>query len=433
MQKHVDKLSPEQKYEVDIRQAKYLLDNGQYSEARELLVKILSRTGLRPDQQIDTFIQLANVEIRLGKFQNGIKFFKEAVQISKEHGLKEWLAKAETGLGWAYRLTADLKKAGEHYAVALDLAIEIRSKHQQALLYNNLGFVYAYYAHIPGNREKALWFCNQSLSIWEDLDYKRAKGQSYSTLGCITFMAGQFDEALSYFQKALDIFEPAHDREWLSTVYSWRGAVHMSRDNFELAERGLLQSLEMKIRKDRPINLSRLGLIYVLQNKLDKAQEAVDECRELALALPDIQYQLISLRDMARLACCKGEYERLEEFERLLDDYLGKWEAQDIRTLGMLYLNLGNLALGKSDWAKAVEYFKLGLQILAPLGRYGGDTPQVYIERLEKVMVADLHLPPQKIRDIGAKLLSFWQEKGLSVTHPDVRILLSRWIKWEGV
>lgn len=433
VQKHVDGLSPEQKYEVDIRQAKYLLDSGQYPEARDLLVRISGRTGLRPDQQIDTCIQLANVEIRLGKFQDGIRLFQEAVQISKEHGLREWLAKAETGLGWAYRLVHDRRKAGEHYEVALDLAIEIGAKHQQALLYNNLGFVYAYYAHIRGNKEKALWFCNQALSIWKELDYKRAIGQAYSTLGCITYMAGRFDEALSCFRKALDIFEPAHDHEWLSTVYSWRGALHMWMGRFDLAEKDLLRSLEMNVRKDRPINLSRIGRLYMHLHKLDEAQKTMEKCHKLALALPDVLYQLISLRDLARVALLKGEYERLEEFKQLLDDHWKEWgEPQDSRALGMLYLNLGSLALGKSDLTQAAEYFKLGLRCLAQLDRYAGDTLQAQVERLEKVLVKNLYLAPEQIRDIGARLLSLWQEEGLDVIHPDVRILLSKWAKWEG-
>jgi hypothetical protein len=113
-------------------------------------------------------------------------------------------------------------------------------------------------------------------------------------------------------------------------------------------------------------------------------------------------------------------------------NYLEEWEAQDLRALGMLYLNLGQLALGKSDLASAVEHFKLGLELLAQLGRYGNDTPQAHIERLEKAMVTDLHLSPEQIRDIGSKLLSFWQEERLDVIHPDVRILLSKWAKWEG-
>jgi len=427
----LDELSPAQAYEVDIRKAKYLLDSAQYESARELLEGMLDRTGFRPDQQIDTRIQLANVVIRLGKFYEGIEFFKQAVQISKKNELQEWLAKAENGLGWAYRLTADRESARKHYEIALGLARKLDLKRQQALLYSNLGFIYTY---IPDQKNKALSYCKASLALRKELNDKRGMGSSLSTLGCVTFMDGRFDEALSYFQQALDIFEPAQDREWLSTVYSWRGAVYMSNKYTpDLAEKDLLQALKMDVQRDKAMHQSRLGLIYMMQDKLDEAQEAVNECRKLALDLPDVLYQMVSIRDMARLARHKQEYERLEEFERLLGDYLKQWgNPQDRRALGMLYLNFGSLALGQSKFDKAIEYYKSGLKPLAELGRYGSDALEIHTQRLEDIFVNELHLEPAHIRNIGRQLQKFWRENGFDIDHPDVWIHLKKWISWEG-
>lgn len=442
----LDELSPEQIYEVDIRQAKFWLDSGQYAPAENLLKEMSDRSGLRPDQQIDTYIQLANIVIRLGGFQDGIELFKKAVKIGKEHKLKDWLAKAETGLGWAYRLVADFKNAGEHYEVALDLALELeqeakrdgkllkQAKHQQGLLYGNLGFLYAYYAHIPGSRDQAMWFCNRSLAIWQELKDKRGQGRAYTTLGRVSFMDGRLNNAMAYFQKALNIFEPANDREWLSLVYSWRGATYFSMHEFDTAEEELHRSLEMNVLKDKPINLSRLGQLYMSQSRWDEAEKSISECRELALELPDVWYQLVSLRDMANLSFYKRAYERLEEFEQMLVDYREQWgESQDLRALGMLYLYFGRLALGRLDLDKTVEYFSIGLKLLVQLGRYGNDTSQFYIQRLEKDMVEELNLSVDQIQTIGSHLLSFWQREGLNIAHRDVRLQLSKWAKWGGI
>lgn len=450
MQKYIDQLSPEQKYEVDIRQVKSLIDDGEHPEARELLWKIsistdfqpeqqinipeLLRkisisTNLRPEQKVDTLNQWANVEIRLGKLLDGIKFFEKAVEISKKHDLKEWLMKAETGLGWAYRLTDDFKKADKHYKVALNLARQIGSEQQQVLLYNNRGFAYAYFAGIPDRREKAVWFCHQALSLAKKLGNKREQGMCYSNMGCITYMDGKFNQAWSYFQKALEIFEPVNDREWLSTVYSWRGSLHMAQGNATDAEKDLSKSLDMNIQKDRPLNLARLAHIYISKGELDKAQKAIDECRRLALDLPDVLYQQVSLRDMARLAFVKGEYNRREEFERLLTDYREKWgEPKNLRALGMLHLNLGRLALGKSDLTTAIEHFKPGLELLAREGHYANNTPEDYVKSLEQDMVAKLQLSSKQIREIGSELLSFWQEKALDDNHPDIWLRFSNWV-----
>jgi tetratricopeptide (TPR) repeat protein len=430
-EKYLKPLSPAQIYEADIREAKFLLDSGQYDKAERLLRSLLDREGLQPGQQVDTNIQIANVVLRLGRFDESIRFFQEAVNISKSNKLQNWLVKAENGLGWAYRHTANREKAREHYETALAIARELKLKHEQALLYSNLGFIYAY---IPSERQKASSFCKASLRLWEELDDKRGKGRAYSTLGCVTFMEGQLEEALPYFQQALNIFEPVNDREWLSTVYSWRGAVCMSTNELDLAEKDLLQSLKMDIKKDRPMNLSRLGLVYLMQGKLKKGQAAVEECRALAVELRDVLYQMVSIRDLARLARQKKQFSQLETLESYLKDYLAEWGVpQDRRAFGMLYLEFGNLALGQGNIDAAISYYKQGLEPLARLGRYGSDSVEVHIRRLEEIFVTELGVQAEQIRSIGAALQSFWQAKGFDLDYPNVAIDLEKWATWEGV
>ncbi len=444
VEQYTDKLSPDQRYEVDIRRAKYLLDAGQYPDANELLKNIEAKLDLQPEQRIETLIQQANVEVRLGKLQQAIPLFEQAVAISnkeieqaaqtsqKRKEFEEWLVKSETGLGWAYRLTNDFKKAGEHYQQALNLAKKIGAEKQQILLYNNLGFAYAYYVDIPNHRDKAFVLCEQALTLAKKLGNKRLEGMAYSTMGCITYMAGRFDEALSYFQYALDIFEPADDHDWLSTVYSWRGALYMAQGNTDEAEKGVRHSLKLEVQRDRPLNLARLAHILISQEKIEKAQHAIDECRQLALDLPDVLYQIVSLRDMARMAVIKREYQRCEELEQFLAEYKQKWgEPKDLRALGMLHLNLGKLALGQSNQTKAIEHLESGFLLLAKEERYGKDTPKKFIDQIEQFMVNYLEFSSEQIREIGEKLVTFWKKEGLQIEHPDVQLLLSGLATWE--
>jgi hypothetical protein len=95
-------------------------------------------------------------------------------------------------------------------------------------------------------------------------------------------------------------------------------------------------------------------------------------------------------------------------------------------------LNFGSLALGQSKIDTAIDYYKQGLAPLAELGRYGSDTVEVHIKRLEEVFVTSLHLDPETIRYIGTALQSFWEEKGYDVIHPDVSIDFDKWVTWEG-
>lgn len=431
IEKYVAEVSPTQQFEIRTRQARHLIDSGQYDRAKNLLLTIRSNLALQPAQHVEVLIQQANVEIRLGKLLEGIDYFKQAVQIGEQYGLKEYLARAETGLGWAYRLIHDRKTADEHYQIALDLAIDLDLKPLQAMLYNSRGFVHVYLVEIPGYVDRAIWFCQQSLAISKSLGDIREQGRSYSTLGCINLIAGYFDEALADFQKALDIFEPANDIDFLSQIYSWRGSLYMTLGKLDLAEYDLKRSIDLNIKKDLPMTLSRLGRVYLSRGKLEEAEKYIEECYALAIQLPDVLYQLVALRFMSQIALTRKAYHRREDLQRKADEFIKLYgEPDDSRSLGICYFNLGLMALGESNVDQTVHYFEDGFKRLSARTRYANDTLQGQVERLEKEIMR--HQPsPECIREIGAKLLTFWRAASLDVIFPDIRIVLRRWAHWE--
>jgi tetratricopeptide (TPR) repeat protein len=428
-----DKLLPTKRFEVMIRKAKALLDDAQYSKAEKILLDA-QNLSLKPEQEVDLLIQQANVVIRQGRLRDGIDLFSKAVDISKRQNLRKWLAKAENGLGWAYRLTAQFREAREHYEEALKVAIADNLLKEQALLYNNLGFLYAYEKDLPRCNERAVQFCKEALRLSQERGDQRGMGRAYSALGSVNFIAGNIVQAMQYFQKALDIFEPAGDEEWLSQVYAWRGAAYMSKPykDFELAKKDLLRAEAFDIAKDKPMILSRLSLIYLLEGNLNKAEGVAQACREKSLELPDIWYQWVSIRDIARVARYQKAYHRFEEVKTMMNAYLNRWPDPDKRAWGMLLLELGSLALGKGNISTAVDYYDDGMRILTKLGRYGGDTPEVYLERLEQNVFKDtLALLPTQIREIGTQLLTNWQKEDLHILYPGLRKFYVRWSQWE--
>jgi tetratricopeptide (TPR) repeat protein len=247
-------------------------------------------------------------------------------------------------------------------------------------------------------------------------------------------MAGNLEVSLQYFQDALDIFEPTHDEEWLSVIYTWRGAAYISSKPYDLsfAERDLLRARAINIPKEQPMTLSRLGLLYLLQNDLEKAESALLECKKLAYDLPDVWYQWIVIRDLARLARYQKKYAQLDSFEAEMQAYLRQYPKPDERALGMLHIELGSLALGLGQQERAIQHYYEGIKTLTATGNYGGDTPIIYLERLQQeVFEQNLRLPPAQIQQIGAGLLKKWQAEKLHIHYPNLRSVFSQWATWE--
>lgn len=443
--------TPQTAYEVSIRKAKALLDNGNYETARQVLDTL---KPIKPEQKTDRDIQLANIFIRSGDLNSGIEHFANAVKIIKSaiateqkrlrsnskgeitrlNELKRWQVKAENGLGWAYRLIADLDAALIHYESALDLALDLKLQHEQVLLYNNMGFLYAYKKDSPRHYETALRYCTESYRLAQEIGEKRGIGRACSALGCIHFMAGNLQTSLQYFQDALEIFEPTHDEEWLSVIYTWRGAAYISSNPYDLtfAEHDLLRAREINIPKEQPMTLSRLGLLYLLKNDLEKAEAALLECKKLAHALPDLWYQWIVIRDLARLARYQKKYSQIEALEAEMQAYLSQNPKPDERAHGMLLMELGSLALGLGQFERGTQYYFAGVKILVSIGNYGGDTPIIYLERLQQeVFEENLHLLPNQIQQIGVRLLEKWKAEKLSIHYPEIRSIFSKWSTWE--
>jgi ABC-type sugar transport system substrate-binding protein/tetratricopeptide (TPR) repeat protein len=431
---HLARLAPIVQCDVLLCKAKALRGNRRHAESIAVLQEILQREAIEPYQEADAHIQLANAVIRQGELERGIQEFAAAVAISQNAGDKQWLVKAENGLGWAYRLTANLNEARQHYESALKLALEENLRDEQAKIYNNLGFLYAYNREERGYLGIAQSYCEESLRLAAELEDERSVGCAYSTMGCVCFMGGELERALENFELALEIFERKGDEDWQSQVYAWRGAVWISERPMDLAsaQRDLEIARQINVPKDQPIILSRLALTYLLQGNLDEAEKLVKECQQRALELPDPWYQWISIRDLARIYRHRNQFSRLPELEQQRQQHLEKWPNVDKRAHGMLLLELGCLALGLSDHQKAVNYFIEGMEVLISVGQYGGDRPVIFLQRIEQQFLRDNpHLSGAQIAALGQALLAAWKSGPHYIRYPDVRNIYAHWANWQ--
>lgn len=277
------RFSSVQRYAVDIRRAMHLIDDGRYRAAKELLLNMLDREEVLPAQYVEIMIQLGNAEVRLGQFEQAINHFKEAVERSEANDLEEWLLRSENALGWAYRLVGDWERAAEHYKSALKYSLGFKDKHQQALIFNNLGFALG--LQPIEEEEEALPLCEQALKIWQDLGYERGVGQVYCTMGEILRYHNRLEEALDHFDEAAEIFEPVDDLEWLSNVYCGRGTVEViismleeenierKQDYLERAKSDLEEARDIGLRRDEPRYLHYLAHIALEQGDVQKATD----------------------------------------------------------------------------------------------------------------------------------------------------------------
>jgi tetratricopeptide (TPR) repeat protein len=422
IEQYVARLPCADKFEVSTRIARYHFEEAEYREAKELLSSV-ARTSLTPLQRINVLTQLANTEIRLGDFPVAVAHFEEAIEQSRKEGLASWLIRATNGLGWVYRLIGDRDRAIKHYQEALTLCLDNNILDDYGWVLNNIAFVLSY-----RDRRSAIAYGLAAIEHWHAIGNKVGLGAAYGALGIVYYQAGIYDESLSYYQKALDIFEPDY-QEWMATIYSWRGALYQDLDRMEDAERDLLRALEIGPTHIEAMTLNRLGRVYMSRQDWQAAVECMTKSYERARNIPDYLYWLGSLARLAIIAAEQKEYHRLEEFKRQLDECLQVIKSPDENSLGIAYMALGRLALGGGQVVTAIQYFKEAISLIIDYGPYAHTDVTV---RLGYVAKDFWDLPVDVIRELGRQLKQYCSDKQReNLAYGAILPVLYKWATWK--
>jgi len=423
---YYEHFSPEQKYEIDNRHVKALLDSGKYEKAENLSAKILHSAVLSPEKQVDMLIQYGNIKIRLGYIKDGRDYFEDAVKLCKNKKMKPSLVPALNALGWSYRLLGDAESAIENYKQALELSIQTKDRLRRAWILNNLAFVYSQQARFG----PALALCDQAKELWEQLNFGRGLGALYEVHGSINARMGQFDKAVNAYTIALDKFDK-HDYEWLSRIHAGLGLVYRLTGDLSLAERELEIAREYKIKRDEAMILHRLAHVKSEMGQSEMARRLFEESYAASVEISDAYHELNNLGDLSKIAIKDKKYDRLKYFTDLYRKYKTNWpDMTYARAEGMLLKHLADLAmgLGPSNYAVAERYYRCAFTLLAKYETYKEYTVQKQLTSVEYHWES-LKIPLVERAKIARLLYNTWKKENLSQQHPEATSFFVRWME----
>ncbi|MCP4350177.1 MAG: hypothetical protein GY795_32270 [Desulfobacterales bacterium] len=444
----------EQEYELNKRRIIDFLDKTEFLEAKKITTDVL-KSNISPEQRVDMLIQIGNIEIRLGDYGTGVDKFKEAVQIcqhnefEKQVELRSYLMRARNALGWGYRLIGNYDRAIEEYEAASELSIFLNDTFEEARILNNLAFAYAQNDKSVG----ALYLAEQADELWNELNNKEGFGTLYLVYSEIYRVLGNFSKAISYSKKALEIFEPLGNIDWLCKAYLLHGECYFRRadinivnGNFGTVENDL-QIAENNMRKIiesegeyRIEALHFLGHIFntrsrihIIDEYIDKSQQYFEQAYKESKKASFNIIQLNCLGDLAFIAIKKGEYHKLKDIENEYNDYLSKWSERGYpkEYEGLLLKYLGDFYLSVTPYNtdKAVEYYLKGLPLIAVHGHRTLYALPFQLKDIEDRLNKSPELKGLKI-ELGKKLSDLWKkEPNFADLHPEARRFFTRWQK----
>lgn len=336
---------------------------------------------------------------RKAKYQSAINCFRKAYEFNKNYF--PMAAAGNLGfIGTSYHLDGIYSKAIDYYKRALKIIIEVENKEVETVLLNNIAVAYVelkqyskaaeYFLKVIKANPKEFYNVLTNLtdiierSTFEELGevlkaafetYKKPGVQKKSNQVTLaeTYLSearsnqhqGNYQQAINYFEKALESFRETGDNVEEAHTLNELGIVHLSLKDYKQSIDYYTKSLAIFRELEIPVNemvvLNNLGKVY----RLNKQFELSIKCHEQALIISkkiDDKIKVAETLDQIGLTFWKSRqydkaknyYERSLAIRHASRDRLGECKS--------LY-KLGNLCLDFKKYSEVKGYFEKALSI----------------------------------------------------------------------
>ncbi len=422
-EQHLHRIAPEHFHSFESRRTICLLDSGAYEQAYDLATTLLSREEITQEERIDILIQRGNACVRLGKTQEALQNFNEAMQACKEHNLERQLAQAQQARGWAYCNHGRYDLALDDYLEAYLLSLKISDFPLIAWILQNISFIHT----LRGDRHAALESCYAALDLWDELGDLRGHAVAYTVLGEAYSRFNQPLDALHYYTRALDIFARQDDIEWMSIVRSGRAFAYQSLGELDKAEIEQLWALDHGPITLKPRILHSQFLTHLTRNDIPAARQKLEECHTISQQIGDLFNDYKSFADIVELAWEFDEWAKwhyyLEEHTRL---YARREGIDSLRLRGSCLRKIADMAVCQGDYAEALETYEHALPLIAEYEVHERYTIRAQLRQTDK-RLRD-RVPESVMHQLGKDLAIFWESRPELVTkYPEVLLMFKRW------
>ena len=349
---------------------------GQFSEATTCFSEVLQylwHTNLAEDPVLlrpilfEAIRQLADTDQREGNYDQAMQYLEAGLQLlgeeAKSKTLDLWRSLVDR-MAWIMFRQGKLEEANKQ---ALDAVAEVNGNpidpFKVASLYNTLGGI----AWQRGNLDEAVTYVEKSLELYEQYGYLWGTAIAYGNLGLIYNSQGDWLRAIEYHEQAQAVQQIIGNPEGQAVSFDNLGILNMSLGRHEQALKELTNGLEIREHlgdnwgiAQSKVNLAHLALV---QSNLEDASIYA----ESALSLSD-NVGSVEIQSQARwiLSLVKTENGQLAESKQIIEEALDmarsagllKREIECHRVMGVLKTRSGSFSEAEESLQQSLELAK---------------------------------------------------------------------------
>ncbi|MDI6703117.1 MAG: tetratricopeptide repeat protein [bacterium] len=295
---------------------------------------------------------------------------------------KEWL-KVSQAKGEINNFRGFFDEAISNFTEMLRIAENGKSRNDLSLSYHGLGSAY----RLKGDLNQAISYYERSLRVFEEEEPIKRESPVYrQSFGSVYKGRGRWDEGIRYYigyrKRDFDLHEESNI---IAIIYADLGLIYLKKGEFEQAiscfEKGLDFSLKEEDLIGKVISITDLGVAYHLMEEYDRAISYYEESLSLWKEIGNVNRTGSIYNNLGTIYQNKREMEQaIKNFENSLEIWrrIGNLfeEAEVLRSLGAIYEKIG-------DYLKAIDYYKKSIEIFENIGRED-ELPSLY----EKINIA---------------------------------------------
>ncbi len=300
------------------------------------------------------------------------------------------------------RSAESFRKAIIPFEKALGLARSAQLQDRQAFSLSALGRIH----NSLGDKEKALGFYTQSLTLWRTLEDPASEAKTLNNIAAIYFDLGEKRKALEFLAQSLPLSRTVDNPSGAATILNNIGTLYSELGEKQKALKFLMEALPLRrVLKDRPGEATTLNNIGGVFSDLGKKRKALDfytESLSLSRAEKDEKGEARTLNNIGEVFSDLGQKQKALDFYteslplwRIVEDRLG--EATTLSNVGGVYADLG-------EKRKALDFYTQSLSLSDDL-----DDPARKARRLNNIGAIYFDLgEKQKALDFYIQSLPLW-------------------------
>ncbi len=253
------------------------------------------------------------------EYPKAIEVFQLSLDIFEELNNKKGIANLLSNIGVVYNNEGDDVKSLEYHLRSLRMSEEINDSIRVVTSLVNLGLIYS---KKKATVDKAKEHYLLALNISEKLGYMLGIGTLTTNLGELLFNNGSYEEALSYYQRALAAYKKTNSGVVPYTLINI-GKIYAKRGDYANAIKYQEEALKIARQSNSKLEIgqSLIGLANIYLQKGD-AQKALDLFKESDKIATEI----------GALYESRETYEGMANASARLNDYVNAYRYQSIES-----------------------------------------------------------------------------------------------------